>query len=56
MNIWEAAKKGNIVAIQESIRSGTNVDALDNMNQSTLYYAVQQGHINTVKELISLGA
>lgn len=52
----ELCKSGDSKKVEEAIINGTNVNALDNNNQTSLSEAVMRGHINVVKLLLKYGA
>jgi len=57
VNIWEAAARGNIVAIRQHLEAGTDVDAKEPPGGGTpLLVAATFGQVEAVKFLIEKGA
>ena len=54
--IHDAAMKGDIAAITTALDSGADVNAIDMVGASPLYWAAQGGHLTAAKLLIERGA
>ena len=54
--IHDAAKAGNLAAVERHLQQGIAVDARDEKNQTPLMWAASMGHLDVVKLLISEGA
>ena len=52
----EACKNGNLEAAKKLIRTGTDVNIVDEKKFSALIYAVKSGNLDLVKELVKFGA
>lgn len=55
-NLFEAAKHGNVVAIEHLISKGSVVNQADKHGRTALAYAVMGHHLDAVKMLIAKGA
>jgi len=55
-SLHKAAKKGNVAKIEELIRNGTSLNAIDRKGQTPLHYAVLHGHADAVEVLLENGA
>jgi uncharacterized protein YbjQ (UPF0145 family) len=56
-DIWTAARKGDLTALQQHIDAGVDIDGRDEEHQSTpLHYAAYYGQVETVKWLVEKGA
>lgn len=56
MDIFEAAKKGDIVSVKNLIESGTPIDSQNASGHTALMYATALGHIKLVEFLAEKGA
>ena len=56
MNIIEAAQKGNINSVKESIHANSDVNGMDSSGWTALMYASSDGNLDIVKALITAGA
>ena len=56
INIFDAAKKGDVDAVKEALAGGAKVNATDSEMWTPLHYAADKGHIGAVKVLIAAGA
>ena len=56
MDIFEAARKGNIGRIEELLANGAGVNQRDNFGFTALHFAAGYGHEAVVTRLIELGA
>lgn len=57
VSIHMAAAKGNAIAVQNFLKRGANVDAVDSLHRSTpLHWAAGAGKVNTMEMLIDRGA
>lgn len=54
MPLHEAARRGNLSFLQECLRQGVSGTGLDSAGNTPLYWASHGGHIDCVKELLSL--
>jgi len=54
--IHDAARRGNLVAIERLLASGVRVDATDSGNATALYLAAAEGHAAIVTRLLAAGA
>ena len=52
----EACKKGDLETAKKLIRTGTDVNTVDEKKFSALIYAVKSGNLDLVKELVKFGA
>ena len=56
-DIWTAARKGDLTALQQHIDAGVDIDGRDEEHQSTpLHHAAYYGQVETVKWLVEKGA
>ena len=55
VDIWEAAKEGNIEAVKQHLAAGTDVNAIDD-DWTPLKYAAHEGHKEVVELLITKDA
>ena len=56
-DIWIAARKGDLTALQQHIDAGVDIDGRDEEHQSTpLHHAAYYGQVETVKWLVGKGA
>jgi uncharacterized protein YbjQ (UPF0145 family) len=56
-DIWTAARKGDLTALQQHIDAGVDIDGRDEEHQSTpLHHAAYYGQVETVKWLVGKGA
>jgi len=56
-DIWTAARKGDLTALQQHIDAGVDIDGRDEEHQSTpLHHAAYYGQVKTVKWLVGKGA
>ncbi len=51
--MWEAAKEGDILLLQQLIKGGTDVNQKDEKGRTPLIYATHAGHHETIKFLLS---
>ena len=56
IDIWQAARKGNIIAVEYHLDAGTDVNAKNEGGWTPLCYAVDKGHKEVVELLIVKGA
>lgn len=54
-NLHYAASIGDLAAVRELIRDGSDVNAFDN-GKTPLHYAVDDGHVEVAKALLEAGA
>jgi outer membrane protein assembly factor BamB len=55
-DLWSAAKRGDLAALQSSIDAGVAVDVRTNYGATALAYASERGHLEIVKALVEAGA
>jgi len=56
-DIWTAAGKGNLAALQQHIDAGIDIEGRDEKHESTpLHHAAYRGQVETVKWLVEKGA
>lgn len=56
-DIWTAARKGDLTALQQHIDAGVDIDGRDEEHQSTpLHHAAYYGQVEAVKWLVEKGA
>jgi hypothetical protein len=56
-DIWTAARKGDLTALQQHIDAEVDIDDRDKKDESTpLHYAAYYGQVETVKWLVEKGA
>lgn len=56
-SLWHYAAEGNLVALENELRSSTdNVSAADKDGFTALHVAAQNGHIPIVRKLLAAGA
>jgi uncharacterized protein YbjQ (UPF0145 family) len=56
-DIWTAARKGDLTALQQHIDAGIDIEARDEEHESTpLHHAAYYGQVETVKWLVEKGA
>ena len=56
-DIWTAARKGDLTALQQHIDAGIDIDGRDEEHESTpLHHAAYYGQVETVKWLVGKGA
>lgn len=55
-NLWVDAEIGNIEAVRHRIEAGADVNALDGLDKSPLYYATHNGSVEIVRLLLENGA
>jgi len=56
ISIWDAAEDGNIEVVKQHIAAGTDVNGMDTIGRTPLYFAVFKGHKEIVELLIEKGA
>lgn len=56
MNIHRAAENGNLERIQELVKTGVDINAVDISGKTPLYWACDQGHFPMVEWLLRHGA
>ena len=56
VDIWEAARTGNIEAVRQHLAAGADVNAKDAWGGTPLHYAASGGHKEIVELLIAKGA
>ena len=56
VDIWEAARTGNIEAVKQHIADGVDVNAPNTYGWTALYWASSRGHKEIVELLIANGA
>jgi len=54
--LLKAAEEGDVVAIEQAIKEGANIDARDDINNTPLCNAAYHGHTNAIKALLKAGA
>lgn len=54
--LHEAAKSGDVAAIESLLAAGAMVDATDDSRNTALYVAAENGHLDVVKRLLAEGA
>ncbi|XP_076378763.1 osteoclast-stimulating factor 1-like isoform X2 [Megalopta genalis] len=52
--LHDAARRGNLLLLKEYIKQGVSGTALDTVGNTSLYWAARAGHVDCVKELLSL--
>lgn len=52
--LHEAARRGNISFLRECLKGGVSGTGLDSAGNTPLYWAAKAGHVDCVKELLSL--
>eukprot|EP00163_Fabomonas_tropica_P015880 TRINITY_DN2872_c0_g1_i4.p1 TRINITY_DN2872_c0_g1~~TRINITY_DN2872_c0_g1_i4.p1 ORF type:complete len:435 (+),score=18.58 TRINITY_DN2872_c0_g1_i4:174-1478(+) len=55
-DIWVAARSNNIPEVKRHLEEGADINGLDLLNNSPLFYASQGGHTDMVRELLNCGA
>jgi ankyrin repeat protein len=56
MDVYEAARQGNIDGIESAVEKGCDVNALDKYGKPPLWFAVQNGHSDACRILLARGA
>ena len=56
ISIWDAAEDGNIEVVKQHIAAGTDVNGMDTIGRTPLYFAVFKGHKEIAELLIEKGA
>lgn len=56
MDVYEAARQGNIDDIESAVEKGCDVNALDKYGNPPLWFAVQSGQLDACRILIARGA
>ena len=56
MNIFYAARNGNLNRVKQFLNKGVNVNAQTPVRRRALHYAAESGHLPVVKELLNRGA
>lgn len=56
MNVWLAAKTGDVVFIEQAISRGEDIHLQDAYGNSPFYYASLCGHADVLKALLDAGA
>ena len=56
MDIFEAAKKGDISSLTALIKAGVDVNTVDKYGRTALMYAAHKGQMDAVKLLKEAGA
>ena len=56
VDIWEAARTGNIEAVKQHLAAGADVNAKDEWDRTPLHYATLEGHKEVAELLIANGA
>ena len=56
VDIWEAARTGNIEAVKQHLAAGTDVNAKTGFRWTPLHYAVREGHKEITDLLLTNGA
>jgi hypothetical protein len=54
--LLEAARKGNLPAVQQLVAKGANLEAKSPYGQTPLYFAARNGHADVVRFLLGKGA
>ncbi len=54
--LWPAAKKGDLVAIERLLAAGADVNAATKYGATALIFAADRGHLEVAKKLIAAGA
>src|SRR5918998_1546361 len=54
--LWEAARKGDVVAVKALLGKGANVNAKFRYGTTALFKAAERGHTEVVKLLLERGA
>jgi ankyrin repeat protein len=56
-SLWHHAAEGNLVALENELRSSTdNVSAADKDGFTALHAAAQNGHLHIIRQLLAAGA
>ncbi|PJI97844.1 ankyrin repeat protein [Acidovorax sp. 69] len=55
-SVWDAARAGNTLQVENLIHQGVSVDARDNHSRTALMLAAMNGHTATIQKLLTLGA
>ena len=56
VDIWEAARTGNIEAVKQHLAAGTDVNAKTGSGWTPLHYAAREGHKEITDLLLTNGA
>ena len=56
VDIWEAARTGNIEAVKQHLAAGTDVNAKTGFRWTPLHYAAREGHKEITDLLLTNGA
>ena len=56
MDIWQAARSGNLSALKQKLAARTDINGLDGKGVSPLSWAAMSGQVEAVKLLIRSGA
>ena len=56
VDIWEAARTGNIEAVKQHLATGTDVNAKTGFRWTPLHYAAREGHKEITDLLLTNGA
>lgn len=54
--IHDAAKQGNLAVVEQCLKKGISVDALDKDGQTPLMWSAVMNHLDVVKLLVDSGA
>lgn len=52
--LHEAARRGNLLFLEECLKQGVSATSLDTTGNTPLYWAAKAGHLNCVERLINL--
>ncbi len=54
--LWQAAREGNLAALDDALREGAGVDARGDFGDTALNLAAEHGHLDVVARLLEAGA
>ena len=56
LSIFEAARTGQLGAIETAIKGGASLNDRDDKGKTVLHYAAENGHVQTTQKLVQMGA